>query len=187
MFRWRGGLMAGVAVLVLALARPTLPSYLLGLILGLLGESLRFWAIGHSRGHTRGLTVEAPFVATSGPYAHSRHPLYVGNSLNALAVAVAAAGGHGRLGAYLLLGLTLVSLIGVYGTIIPLEEACLAGNHCQTYETYRKQVNRFWPSLRPRGPAEGYFCLDAALYFERWSVTWWVLIWLWLGLRLVGG
>jgi len=58
-----------VGVLVVALARPTPSSLLLGLPLAVLGESLRIWASGHIE--------KTKTLATGGPYAHSRNPLYV--------------------------------------------------------------------------------------------------------------
>ncbi len=172
--------MATVAVAVLALARPTPYSLALGVLLAAAGESLRFWAIGHSRGHTRGLDVEAPFLATAGPYAHTRNPLYLGNTLNALGVATAAAGGCSVPVAQSIALLTVGSLGLVYGSIILLEEKHLQRLHGATYVCYRRQVPRFLPSLRPAGPQHGSFCLDSALYFERWSLAWWALIWAFL-------
>ena len=47
------------------------------------GEALRLWASGHIEKTKR--------LATGGPYAHSRNPLYVGSLLIALGVAVACA------------------------------------------------------------------------------------------------
>lgn len=180
LFRWRGGLMAAVAVVVLGLANPTPGSLLLGALLALAGEGTRFWAIGHSRGHTRGLDVEAPFLATAGPYAHTRNPLYLGNSLNALGVAVAAAGGCPAARAQTILALSLGSLILVYGGIILLEEQHLSQLHGTVYAEYRRTVPRFIPALRAAGPRQGAFCLDSALYYERWSLAWWWLTWLYL-------
>ena len=70
-------------LLALYLARPTALSVGLGLPLVVAGETLRLWASGHIE-KTRAL-------ATGGPYAHSRNPLYLGSVLLGLGVAVAAA------------------------------------------------------------------------------------------------
>jgi hypothetical protein len=72
-----------VGVLVVALARPTPASLVLGLPLAVLGEAVRIWASGHIEKTRR--------LATGGPYAHSRNPLYMGSLLMALGVAVACA------------------------------------------------------------------------------------------------
>ena len=69
-----------VGLLVLLLSRPSLESLLLGLPLGVTGEGIRVWASGHID-KTRSL-------ATGGPYAFTRNPLYVGSLLLALALAV---------------------------------------------------------------------------------------------------
>lgn len=187
LFRWRGGLMAAVAVTVLVLGRPSPGSLFAGLTFGLLGEALRFWSIGYSRGHTRGLTVEAPFLATGGPYAHTRNPLYLGNALNSVGVTTACLGRCSPSLAGFLLLLTALSLSIVYGGIIPLEERHLATVHGDAYAAYCRKVARFLPGWRPGGPREGRFCLDSALYFERWSVAWWLLIWVFLGARAFYG
>ena len=72
------GWLMGLAVV--ALARPTPWSLLVGLPFACAGEALRLWASGHIEKTKR--------LATGGPYAHSRNPLYVGSLLIALGVAV---------------------------------------------------------------------------------------------------
>ena len=72
-----------LGVLVFALAQPTPRSLFLGLPLALLGEAVRVWASGHIEKTKR--------LATGGPYAHSRNPLYVGSLLIALGVAIGCA------------------------------------------------------------------------------------------------
>ena len=73
--------MAGA--IVIALARPRPWSLLGGLALGLLGEALRIWASGHIE--------KTRVLATGGPYAHTRNPLYLGSTLMAAGIALAAA------------------------------------------------------------------------------------------------
>jgi hypothetical protein len=64
---------AGWALRILVLtARPTPRSLLLALPCLLLGEAVRLWASGHIEKTER--------LATGGPYAHTRNPLYVGSS-----------------------------------------------------------------------------------------------------------
>ena len=75
------GWLMGLAVV--ALARPTPWSLLVGLPFACAGEALRLWASGHIEKTKR--------LATGGPYAHSRNPLYVGSLLIALGVAAACA------------------------------------------------------------------------------------------------
>lgn len=176
--------MAVVAAIVLYFSAPSPESLAFGLMLGLLGESLRFWSIGYSGGHTRGLAVEAPFLATGGPYARTRNPLYLGNVLNSLGVAVAAVGQCKLRLALILLTLATGSLGLVYGSIIPLEESFLSFAYGTQYELYCAEVPRFFPRIRPWPGGEGKFSLDSALYFERWSLAWWSLTWVWLAWRV---
>src|SRR6185295_19801094 len=72
-----------LGILVVALARPTPTSLVAGALLAVAGEAVRLWASGHID-KTRAL-------ATGGPYAHTRNPLYLGSLLLALGVAVASA------------------------------------------------------------------------------------------------
>jgi protein-S-isoprenylcysteine O-methyltransferase Ste14 len=70
--------------LLLVFARPGFGAYLCGVVLIALGAVLRGWGAGHLVKTTR-LTV-------SGPYAHLRHPLYLGTLLAGAGVAVMAGG-----------------------------------------------------------------------------------------------
>jgi protein-S-isoprenylcysteine O-methyltransferase Ste14 len=63
------GLIAGI-ILAVILARPTQTTIAAGLIFVIIGEAVRFWAAGH--------LVRKKELATSGPYAHVRDPLYFG-------------------------------------------------------------------------------------------------------------
>jgi protein-S-isoprenylcysteine O-methyltransferase Ste14 len=67
----------------LALARPTPASLAAGLLLGFAGEAVRLWASGHIE--------KTKALATGGPYAHTRNPLYLGSVVMAAGVAVASA------------------------------------------------------------------------------------------------
>ena len=62
-------LIAGIAVTVL-LAQPTTVTLVAGCCLVALGEAIRIWAAGHLK--------RMQELATSGPYAHLRDPLYLG-------------------------------------------------------------------------------------------------------------
>jgi protein-S-isoprenylcysteine O-methyltransferase Ste14 len=74
------GFVAAVAALILA--RPTWTSWSIGLVVACAGEAVRIWASGHiDKGRE---------VTTSGPYQWMRHPLYLGSSVMAVGVMVAA-------------------------------------------------------------------------------------------------
>ena len=69
--------------IVLALARPTPRSLVIGLGIAAAGEGIRIWAAGHLN--------KAREITTSGPYRWVAHPLYVGSSVMGIGLAVACA------------------------------------------------------------------------------------------------
>jgi protein-S-isoprenylcysteine O-methyltransferase Ste14 len=137
--RVAGGWLLGV--LVLALARPTPRSILLGLPLVVLGEAVRLWASGHIEKTLR--------LATGGPYAHSRNPLYVGSLLLALGVAVACAS------PWVVLAVALYFL--AFYPAVMREEADFLRKKFPEYARWEADVPLFWPRARPGGPRESRF------------------------------
>ncbi len=71
------------AVLAMWLARPTGRSLAAGALVACVGEALRIWAAGHLE--------KGREVTVSGPYAFSRHPLYLGSTIVGVGFAIAAA------------------------------------------------------------------------------------------------
>jgi hypothetical protein len=80
--RWRVPLGFVTAIAVIILASPTWRSLWLGLSVALVGEGIRLWAAGHLE--------KSREVTRSGPYRWTRHPLYLGSSIVALGVMIAA-------------------------------------------------------------------------------------------------
>ncbi|MEW6280708.1 MAG: isoprenylcysteine carboxylmethyltransferase family protein, partial [Candidatus Eremiobacterota bacterium] len=157
LFRWRGTLIFPIVIVVLWIARPSPGFLMLGALLSLLGESLRLWALGYTGLPTRRQYLDAPVLVTAGPYAHVRNPLYVGNLLNGMAVAVAASGGFPLPSQVLLLGTCLSILLFVYGMIIPLEEGYLAEQHGECYRDYCRKVPAIMPRLTAAPGGQGDF------------------------------
>jgi len=106
-----------------------------GLPLAGLGLALRAWAAGHLAKDRR--------LATSGPYAYTRNPLYLGTLL--VAAGLAAASRSAGLG--LLFALVF---LGVYLPVIQLEQQHLASLFPE-YATYAARVPALWPRLKPAG------------------------------------
>jgi protein-S-isoprenylcysteine O-methyltransferase Ste14 len=131
-----------LGALVLALARPAPWSLLLGLPLALLGEALRVWASGHIEKTTR--------LATGGPYAHSRNPLYVGSVLMALGVAVACASPW-------VVAAVAAYFLAFYPSVMREEAAFLAVKFPEEHEAWVAAVPSFWPRVRPSGPRASRF------------------------------
>lgn len=65
----------GIAFLILLVivGQPRIDWYPIGFVLSVLGIAVRLWASGHVK--------KDKVLATTGPYAFVRHPLYVGNHL----------------------------------------------------------------------------------------------------------
>jgi len=139
-YRVPAGWLVGLAVL--ALARPT-PAWLLaGVPLALLGEALRLWASGHIEKTKR--------LATGGPYAHSRNPLYLGSVLIALGVAAACAS------PWVLLAVAAYFL-AFYPAVMREEAAFLAAKFPHEYSAWAAAVPLFWPRPAPAGPRDSRF------------------------------
>jgi protein-S-isoprenylcysteine O-methyltransferase Ste14 len=145
-----------VGLLVLLLARPR-PAWLLaGLPLALAGEALRVWASGHLE-KTRAL-------ATGGPYAHTRNPLYVGSLLLALGVAVAA----GSFWA----ALAVAAYFGAFYPSVMREEASFLRNRFgEAYLAWAREVPLFLPRLRPAGPRESRFRWQRVRVNREWRTA----------------
>jgi protein-S-isoprenylcysteine O-methyltransferase Ste14 len=124
-------------VLVLALAEPTAGSLLLGLPLALVGEALRIWASGHIE--------KTRCLATGGPYAHSRNPLYLGSLFLALGVAVASASPW-------VVTAVAAYFLAFYPSVMREEAGFLARAFPEAYAAWSHAVPVFWPRLAPAGP-----------------------------------
>ena len=125
------------AIAVFVFARPSPASLAAGGVLALAGEALRLWAAGHIE-KTRAL-------ATGGPYAHTRNPLYLGSLLMAAGVAVAAASPWAALA-------VAVYLAAFYPSVIREEAAFLRGRFGEEYAAWAAAVPLFLPRLTPGGP-----------------------------------
>jgi protein-S-isoprenylcysteine O-methyltransferase Ste14 len=119
------------AVVYFWLARPTWRFMALGAILVVLGLVIRALASGHVRKNES--------LATSGPYAYTRNPLYLGSLLMGLGFAVAARSWW--------VGLILVVMFfAIYVPVIRGEETFLRKTFPE-FEEYARQVPRMLPRL----------------------------------------
>ena len=126
-----------LGIVALALARPTARSLLLALPLVLAGEAIRLWASGHLE-KTRTL-------ATGGPYAHTRNPLYAGSALLALGVATASAS------PWVVLAVAAYFL-AFYPRVVREEARFLREKFPAEYAEWAAEVPLVWPRLTPGGP-----------------------------------
>ena len=132
--RWRVPLGFALAAVLILGARPQPLSLLLGLPIAALGLALRASAAGHIR--------KNDVLATTGPYRFTRNPLYLGSTVLALGLVVAA-------NAWLLALLAVLMLVGVYLPVIRQEEQFLAARFGPAFDAYAAQVPRLLPRRRP--------------------------------------
>jgi protein-S-isoprenylcysteine O-methyltransferase Ste14 len=126
------------AVLYFWLARPSWRSLMLGAIGVVAGLLIRALASGHVRKN------EA--LATSGPYAYTRNPLYLGSLLMGVGFCVAARSWW--------VGVALVVMfVAIYLPVIWDEEAFLRRTFPE-FEEYARRVPRMVPWLTPHSGDE---------------------------------
>ena len=161
------------ALLYLWLARPTWPSLALGGVLIVPGIVLRALASGHVRKN------EA--LATTGPYAHTRNPLYLGSLLIGIGFAVAARSWE--------VGLLLAAMLfAIYVPVIRGEEKFLRERFPE-FEEYARRVPRMLPRIVPARLVDGNgrFSLELYLKHKEWNAllgTVAMCALLWLKMRL---
>ena len=150
--RWRVPLGFVCAAAFIFFARPTPRMLLIGASVSLLGLGLRAWAAGHIRKNAQ--------LATSGPYAFTRNPLYLGSFLLGLGFTIAS----GRL----LLGVLFAALfLGIYLPVMRVETSHMAELFGPEFETYKRAVPLFFPRITPfrhNESAENKF--DGSLYLR---------------------
>jgi protein-S-isoprenylcysteine O-methyltransferase Ste14 len=130
-----------LTVLYLWLARPTWHFLALGAIAIVPGLLIRALASGHVQKN------EA--LATSGPYAYTRNPLYLGSVLIGVGFAVAAR-------SWWIGFMLVVMFLAIYVPVIRSEEEFLRQKFVE-FSDYAKRVPRLVPRLAPRsGLADGH-------------------------------
>jgi len=131
--RWRVPVGWLLGLLALWLAEPPRGYLIAGIVVAASGEALRLWAAGYLQKDRR--------LATEGPYAWTRNPLYLGSLLVGLGFTLAT----GRL--FLLLALVAL-FSAVYYPVMKREAARLEGAFPGEYSLYASRV----PLLLPRIP-----------------------------------
>ena len=144
-FKYRSFTPTPIALMIIYFAGANSSYRITGTILLLLGEGIRIWAVSHAGGATRTRDVGAPSLCTSGPYAQTRNPLYVGNMLMYVGI-VLIAGMPNELFAAIV---TAVFFIVQYSLIISLEEETLDKLFREEYSEYKQNVPPIFPKLKP--------------------------------------
>ena len=145
-----------MGALALWLSRPNGLSILLSLPLVLGGEALRLWASGHIEKTRR--------LATGGPYAYTRNPLYVGSLLLALGMAAASASSWVVLAA-------AAYLLAFYPSVIREEAGFLRQTFPEEYGLWARDVPLFLPRLNPAGPRATTFSWSRVAQNREWRTA----------------
>lgn len=145
-FRYRSYTPLPFAFLLLLQANLRLGGVIGGLVLILLGELIRLKAVRIAGGRTRTRKVGAKVLATNGIYGHVRNPLYIGNMLIYIGMALFAGGPY----CIILMIVALVYFTFQYSLIVTLEEEKLYELFGDEYREYAEHVPRLIPRIRTR-------------------------------------
>jgi len=143
------------AILYVWLAKPTIKFLLVGLIVAIPGILLRALASGHVRKN------EA--LTTSGPYAYTRNPLYLGSLIIALGFLIAAR-------SWWIAGVAVVYFLVVYIPVIRGEENYLRSKFPE-FEKYAQTVPRLIPRLSSGNNEKGSFSWELYKKHREYNAT----------------
>ena len=136
------------AIVFVLLAQPTRTSLIVGALVLVPGLALRGLASGHVQKDKQ--------LTTSGPYAYTRNPLYLGSLMLAAGFAIAAR-------SWWVVGIMLLMFAVIYIPVIAGEERYLRQTFSD-YGDYARHVPRFLPRLTPYGGQQSAY--SSARYWK---------------------
>ena len=171
LFRFRSFTPVPLIILVFLLFKPgnlgegNGPIAAAGLLLSLLGETIRFIAVGYSFPGTSGREshLRADALNTTGIYAVTRNPLYIGNFFMFSGLVTVYAN------LYALAGFALFLILQYYFIILS-EENYLREKYGPEYEAYCSRVRRIFPTFRGYQRNRNPFNLEKVIFKENDSV-----------------
>lgn len=140
--RWRVRVGYPVGIAAFWFARPQLKWLLCGVGVAVCGLLVRGYAAGYLRKHQQ--------LATSGPYAFTRNPLYLGSVLLAAGFSAAS---HSWISALLLAAYLAI----FYPVVIRREQSELEAHYGDPFVEYSSRVPAFWPRFTPAMPSTEKF------------------------------
>jgi isoprenylcysteine carboxyl methyltransferase (ICMT) family protein YpbQ len=138
-----------IPLLMWVFSDPTPASLLMGLAFVAVGQAIRIWSAGH--------IYKNQDVATGGPYAYVRNPLYLGSFIISVGLAVMT----NRWWAYLVVA---AQFLFFYYLAILSEERYLSSTLGEPYLKYRETVPRFWPTKGRHPEPNGAFAWEQVSY-----------------------
>ena len=131
-------------------AQPSWPTLAVSLLLVLPGLWLRAYAAGYVRKNAE--------LTTTGPYAYTRNPLYLGSMMIAFGFAAAAR-------SVLVFSVLVVLFVLIYLPTIRSEEIFLSGAFPE-FDAYRRRVPRLLPRMRTSGRSAAFAGFDLSRYLH---------------------
>ncbi|HXG66841.1 MAG TPA: isoprenylcysteine carboxylmethyltransferase family protein [Blastocatellia bacterium] len=140
-----------LAPLLLIAARPTPTTLIVGAMVAAVGLAIRAWASGYLKKDME--------LATAGPYAHTRNPLYLGTFLLGVGVSVGS-------GAVWFVALFMALYLLIYVPVMQAEVASVRRLFPQEYDDYARRVPLFLPRLMPYRTSSDDKQFDTSLYMR---------------------
>ena len=122
--------------LFILLSVPTETSFIIGIIIAGMGESIRFWSAGYL--HKKSV------LTTAGPYAMTRNPLYFGSFLIGCGLSIVSNNVY-------LFASYLIAYALIYSKTIKKEEKFLEKEFGDEFLGYKHSVPIFLPNISNRG------------------------------------
>jgi protein-S-isoprenylcysteine O-methyltransferase Ste14 len=142
-FKYRSYTPIPFLLLMLIFQQSTPLTLAIGFVVAFVGELIRFWGVSWAGSETRSTGgVGGTFLIISGPFAHVRNPLYVGNILLYLGLGIMSF----ALFPYLQIVAIIFFLIQYY-YIVKEEEKFLREKFKEQYKDYCIHVSAFFPRL----------------------------------------
>jgi len=139
------------AALFILFARPRPTTLLIGAGVSIVGLLIRAWAAGHIRKNSA--------LATSGPYAYTRNPLYLGSFVLGLGFTIGA-------GRWLLGVLFGVLFLGIYLPVMRVESATMGQYFGEDFLNYSRSVPMFFPRFTAYHKTDNRTEFDPSLYMR---------------------
>lgn len=143
------------AIVYVWLARPTKNSLIIGALVLVPGLFLRGLASGHVQKDKQ--------LTTSGPYAYTRNPLYLGSLIMAAGFAIAAR-------SFWIVAIMLLMFAVIYIPVIAGEERYLRQTF-PGYDEYARKVPRMLPRLTPYGNERSAYSSDRYWKHREYEAT----------------
>ncbi len=128
--RWRVRIGYPVALVTFLVAHPIPQTLSIGAVLAVLGLVIRASAAGHLRKHE--------VLATTGPYAWTRNPLYLGSLLLCVGYLLATR-------SWIAAAVVALYLAVFYPGVMQREEEELRAEYGPAFDEYARRVPLFWP------------------------------------------